>query len=87
MDQIVIGLFAPERFGIDNFKGFDIVNNTPESFGDRFRSIEILKSRFGRPNITSPMYFDGKHNIFKEMPLPIDKDYTVKMQEFYKLIN
>ena len=85
-DQIVIGLFAPERFGLETFKGFDIDNNTPESFGDSFRSITILKSRFGMPNVTLPLYFDGKHNIFKELPTPKDKDYNVKMKEYYKLL-
>lgn len=86
-DQVVIGLFAPERFGIETFKGFDINNNTPESFGDNFRSIQILKSRFGIPNVQSPLYFDGAHNIFHELPLPNDKDFNMKIKEFYKLIN
>lgn len=86
-DQVTIGIFAPERFGIETFKGFDINNNTPESFGDNFRSIQILKSRFGTPNVQSPLFFDGKHNIFYEMPLPTDKDFKINIKEFYKIIN
>lgn len=84
---VVFGLFAPERFGIEEFKGFDISKGTTESFGDNFRNIQILKSRFGIPNVHSPMYFDGSYNYWKELPLPSDKDYKIKIQEFYKLLN
>ena len=85
-DQIVIGLFAPERFGLETFRGFDISNHTPESFGDKFRSIKILKSRFGTPNVESPLFFDGSYNYWEELPLPTDPDFKTKMDKYYKLL-
>lgn len=85
-DQIVMGIFAPERFGIEQFKGFDINNQTPESLGDKFRSVTILKSRFGIPNVQLPLFFAGEYNQWKELPSPIDKDFKIKMNEFYKLL-
>lgn len=75
-DYVVLGLFAPERYSIENFRGYDIVKNTPESFGDRFRSLHLLKNRFGHPNKVLPLYFDGRYNYFKEMCLPNDSSIT-----------
>lgn len=83
-DYVVMGLFAPERYDIREYRGFDIVNNTPTSLGDRFRSLHLLKNRFGHPNKILPLYFDGRYNYFKEMPLPDD---GVKMAKFNTLLN
>ena len=71
-DYVVLGLFAPERYSIDNFRGYTIVKDVPEAFGDRFRSLHLLKNRFGHPNKMLPLYFDGSYNYFKEMPNPLD---------------
>ena len=85
-DQVVIGIFAPERFGIEDFKGFPISSDTGPAFGDNFRQIQILKSRFGIPNVQSPLFYDGSYNSWKEMPLPNDPDFKTKIAEFHKLI-
>jgi hypothetical protein len=73
-DYVVLGLFAPDRYGIKEYKGYHIANNTPKSFEDRFRSLHLLKNRFGHPNKILPLYFDGRYNYFKEMCLPGDPD-------------
>lgn len=71
-DYVVLGLFAPDRYDIPEFRGYNIQKNTPESFGDRFRTMHLLKNRFGHPNKVLPLYFDGRYNYFKEMPLSTD---------------
>lgn len=81
-DYVVLGLFAPARYGIETYRGFDIENNTPESFGDRFRSLHLLKNRFGSPNKVLPLYFDGRYTYFKEMPVPTDPG----IKYFYNLL-
>jgi hypothetical protein len=81
-DYVVFGLFAPDRYAIKEYKGYHIANNTPQSFGDRFRSFHLLKNRFGHPNKILPLYFDGRYNYFKEMCLPTDP----KFANFTKLL-
>lgn len=71
-DYVVMGLFAPERYEIQEFRGYDVMKNTPESFGDRFRTLHLLKNRFGHPNKVLPLYFDGRYTYFREMPIPTD---------------
>lgn len=82
-DYVVLGLFAPERYELQEFRGVDIMKNTPESFGDRFRSMHLIKNRFGHPNKVLHLYFDGRYNYFKEMPDPTDK---VGMAYFHNLL-
>jgi len=81
-DYVSLGLFAPARYDFEDFRGYDINNNTPKSFGDRFRSIHLLKNRFGEPNKILPLYFDGRYTYFKELPLPTDPGIGY----FYKLL-
>lgn len=82
-DYVVLGLFAPERYEIEEFRGYDVMKKTPESFGDRFRTLHLLKNRFGHPNKVLPLYFDGRYTYFKEMPLPTE---SAKMAYFHNLL-
>ena len=82
-DYVNIGLFAPARYpGIEEFRGYPIDKGTPLDFGDRFRTMHLLKNRLGEPNKTLPLYFDGRYNYFKEMPLATDPGMTY----FYNLL-
>lgn len=82
-DYVVLGLLAPERYSIENYRGYPIVHPTNiNSFGDRFRSIHLLKNRLGPPNKVLPLYFDGRYNYFKELPNPTDPS----IDYFYKLL-
>lgn len=81
-DYVTLGLFSPAMFNIDQYYGYDVVNGTPESFGDRFRTIHLLKNRFGEPNKILPLYFDGRYTYFKELPRATDPAITY----FYKLL-
>lgn len=67
-DMVILGVFAPNRYGLDDYMGYKIENH----FGDRFRSLHLLKNRFGMPNKILPLYFDGRYTYFKEMPYPTD---------------
>lgn len=78
-DYVVLGLFAPDRYDIEEFRGYKIKND-PNAFGDRFRSLQVLKNRLGTPNKTLPLYFDGRYGYFEELPDPTDK---IKLQPFY----
>jgi len=62
---IVLGLFAPERYQIPEYLGYDI-----NKLKDAFRSIHILKNRLGTPNLVLPVYFNGANNTFVELPKP-----------------
>lgn len=74
-DYVIFALFAPERFKIDNYLGYPICDpaTTNENFYDNFRSVTLVKNRFGIPNKTLALYFDGSYNYFEELP-----DYTKK---------
>lgn len=76
-DYVILGLFSPARYEIDRFKGYDIT-----VLKDSFRSVHILKNRFGGSNQILPLYFNGAYGIFKEMPLSTSPEYP----EFLKLI-
>ena len=80
-DYVILGLFAPERFKIDNYLGYNICDpaKVSSNFYDNFRAITLIKNRFGTPNKTLPLYFDGSYNYFEELPGPGD---TALLQDF-----
>ena len=61
--KIVIGVYSPDRYGFDDYHGYDI-----KRFRDTFRAIKILKNRFGPPNKYYHYLFDGATNRFGELP-------------------
>ena len=76
MANLVIGLFSPFKFGLPEYKGYDI-----KKFRDNIRFVEILVSRDGEMGGILPLFFDGATCTFKELPLPdnkttLDKWYT-----------
>ncbi|MGL5750693.1 MAG: hypothetical protein ACRCXT_09215 [Paraclostridium sp.] len=65
---IIIGIFAPDRFGISQYpenSGYNI-----SVLKDAYRSIIILKSNISECNKEIPFYFDGACSRFDELPLP-----------------
>jgi len=70
--NLVIGLFAPERYNIGRHRGYEI-----KRMGNRYRSMKILKDRDnGLINFYIPLYFNGASNYFEELPSTTDIDYT-----------
>lgn len=70
--HVVLGLFAPDRHGIEEYQGYNI-----DLLQDNFRSLIILKNRIGIPNKEVPLYFDGATNVFKELPSSEDMNYDL----------
>lgn len=70
--DLVLGIFAPERYKIENFRGYDITK-----LKDRYRAIKILKDRdYGLANGYLNLYMNGATNIFKELPPAKVIDYS-----------
>lgn len=61
--MVILGLFAPDRYEIRKHMGYDVA-----VMHDNYRSLNILKNRFGTPNLKIPLYFNGATNTFKELP-------------------
>ncbi|MBR9700370.1 hypothetical protein GOV11_00720 [Candidatus Woesearchaeota archaeon] len=61
--DVVMGLFAPSRYEIVDYRGYDI-----NWMQDSFRSLQILKQRDGESNVRAPLFFDGKVGVFEELP-------------------
>lgn len=64
MSDLVLGLFAPTRYEINEYRGYNIAK-----MKDKFRVVKFLKDRdYGLANFYLPLYFNGANNIFKELP-------------------
>lgn len=62
---VVLGLFAPERYQIEKHLNYNI-----GILRDNYRSIQILKNRWGTPNLKKGFFFNGQTNTFAELPHP-----------------
>ena len=75
--NIVLGLFAPERYGIREHNGYDI-----NFFKDNYRSMSILMDRDGEANKKLPLFFNGATDFFRELPLSSDIDQIRIVREY-----
>lgn len=64
--EIILAIFSPDKAKLNSHRGYNIAE-----LGDRFRSIFVLKSRYGESNVEDFLYYDGKCNKWVEMP-PVD---------------
>ena len=84
-DYVVFGIFSPERYELENFRGYKILNPSGvDCFQDNYRSVHVLKNRLGTPNKTLSLYFDGSYTFFEELPIFND---SAKLSIIYKKIN
>lgn len=74
--HVVIGLFAPDRYEIKEYEGYNI-----ERLRDNFRTVIVLKNRKGRSNVEIPILFYGDVNHLSELP----EARTIN-EEFYNKI-
>ena len=79
--NVVLGLFSPIRFGIENYLGYDI-----RKFKDNIRFLEMIVNRDGEMGGLCPLFFDGAVCQFNELPRPDDKDGIKKVYEYLKKI-
>ena len=74
--DLMLGLFAPARYKIKTYNGYDITK-----LNDNYRELSIILNRKGIGNATVDLYFNGACNVFLELPEPNDFKNLVK---FYK---
>ena len=72
--DIVISLFQPSRYKTEDssYKINKCID--PNTGGDYFRSLKILKNSYGEADIRCGMAFMGSTGIFKELPRPKEMD-------------
>lgn len=68
--NVVLALFAPYRYQIGSYHGYDITQLKGE-----FRALHVLKNRDGSDNAISGLKFKGKSGYFEEYPYPKDMKY------------
>lgn len=61
--EVVIAIFSPNKAKLKTHNGYDILQ-----LGDRFRSLVVLKSRYGEADVEDCIYYDGKCNKWTELP-------------------
>lgn len=76
----IIGLFAPERYGIKKYNGYDI-----DIFQDNIRFLSVLKNRDGTPNKELALYYNGACSHFSELERPEEFDKNIALYNKYNL--
>ena len=61
--NVMLGLFAPHRYKIQNYSGYDI-----DKLHDNYRELCVILNRNGSGFINLDLYFNGASNYFKELP-------------------
>ena len=80
--NILLGLFSPFKFGLQEYYGYDITK-----FKDRIRFLEVCVSRDGECGGLKALYFDGCCNIFQELPPPIINNRpNPELEKWYKYL-
>lgn len=76
---MVIGIFAPNRYGITDYEGYDI-----NIMKDNYRSLIILKSNISSTNVEIPYYFNGKCSVMRELPKSSEREELLKVYNYCK---
>lgn len=63
--EIIISIFNPFREKLNSYRGYDI-----RHLQSRFRSITVLKNRYGESDIEVGCAFYGASSVFAELPKP-----------------
>lgn len=63
--EIVISINNPFRDKLSTYRSYNL-----KELKGNFRSLEVLKSRYGETNVEIGCAFYGKIGVFKELPLP-----------------
>lgn len=77
--NMVIGLYSPFKYGLDNYEKYDITK-----FRNHIRFMEVVEDRdYGANGNICPLYFDGAVSYFSELP---KADDTVSINKVYKFM-
>lgn len=81
--EVIIALYGPNRDKLNTYRGYDI-----KKLGDFIRIIQFLKTRFGSCDVEIAVNYQGKINVWAELPLPNDiYDYDKYTTPAYLLDN
>ena len=69
--NLMIGLFAPHKFGFDTYKDYDL-----SRLKDNHRELIIMLNRDGISSASIDLYFQGASGFFSELPRPEDIQET-----------
>ena len=61
--EIILAIFSPDKAKLNSHRGYDI-----RQLGDTFRSVFVLKSRYGESNVEDFIFYDGQCNKWVELP-------------------
>lgn len=75
--NIMLGLFSPYKFGLDNYLGYDITK-----FKDHIRFLEVCIGRDGSQGGIIALFFDGATCSFYELPPPTDVAGLTKIYRY-----
>ena len=76
--NMVIGLYSPIKYGIQEYEGYDITR-----FRNNIRFMEILEDRdYGANGNICPLFFDGSVSYFSELPKANDIAEINKVYRF-----
>lgn len=73
--NLMFGLFAPHRYKIDDYEGYDI-----KRLGDNYREFSVMLNRSGTGFINLDMYFHGACNYFCKLPNTMKEADYVKIK-------
>lgn len=80
--DFIFGLFAPDRYEIEKYRGYDITK-----LKDTYRCLIVLKDRwYGTANSYVHLFMDGVKNEFYELPKASDMSET-KYREYLSKVN
>lgn len=71
--MVVIGLFAPDRYKIQSYNGYEIIGSN-----DHIRFLSVIKNRKGPSNKQFALYFNGATNELKQLPPPQNINNSMK---------
>ena len=78
--NMVIGLYSPFKYEIENYEHYDI-----RKFRNYIRFMEIVEDRdYGASGNICPLFFNGASSVFSELPR---YDESSKLNEIYAYIN
>jgi hypothetical protein len=63
--EIIISIFNPHREKLASYRGYDI-----KQLGPNFRSVTVLKNRYGEADVEVGCAFYGAISVFAELPKP-----------------
>lgn len=80
--EVILAIYHPFREKVQSYKGFNI-----RIFQDKFRAIQILKSRLGEADKSISVNFFGSIGYWKELPKPdeIRENSEEEMQKYLYL--